>query len=73
MSDLKIEFDVRGSKPIKFEEGWLTGGMTETGICIATVWYQDGRSYGGCIDREEAKQLRDFLNACIDKWDGEQK
>jgi hypothetical protein len=71
MSDtekLSIEFDVRGSEPIKFSEGWMTGDMEESGVEICTVWYQDGKRYGGCINREEAEQLRDFLNKCIDVW-----
>lgn len=71
VNELEIEFDVRGSCPIKFAEGWATGDMRESGIGIDTVWYQDGRRYGGCINREEAIQLRDFLNQCIEKWEKE--
>lgn len=72
MSDLKLHLDVRGSEGIDFEEGWQTGNMTESGIEIRTVYYADDkRTYGGCINRQEAKQLRDFLNDCIEKWESE--
>ena len=65
---LNIEFDVRGSRPIKFEEGWQTGDMTEPGLAIDTVWHEDGIRYGGCINQKEAIQLRNFLNECIKLW-----
>lgn len=71
MSKLSIEFDVRGSRPILFTEGLKTGNMTEYGIGIDTVWYAGGQRYGGCIDRNEATELRDFLNKCIDLWSNE--
>ena len=67
-----LHLDVRGSEGITFIEGWSTGDMKESGIEIDTVWYADRRkAYGGCINRIEATQLRDFLNACISKWDAE--
>jgi len=66
--ELEVEFDVRGSEPISFSEGWQTGDMTESGVEIKTVWHSNKRSYGGCINREEATQLRDFLNECLSKW-----
>ena len=68
MMKLEIEFDVRGSSPIKFAEGWKTGNMMQGGIEINTVWFNDKERYGGCIDRDEAMQLRDFLNECEKKW-----
>jgi hypothetical protein len=67
-----FKVDVRGAHEITFEEGWRTGGMTEWGVSIKTVYWADNkRIYGGCIDREEAKQLRDFLNECLAKWEEE--
>ena len=64
-----LHLEVRGSKGISFTEGFSTGDMSESGVEIETVWWaDDNRLYGGCIDRSEAVQLRDFLNACIDKW-----
>lgn len=71
MDKLEIEFNVRGSRPILFKEGSMTGDMTEYGIGIDTVWWNDKERFGGCIDRKEATQLRDFLNKCIEKWDNE--
>ena len=63
---------IKGAHEITFEEGWRTGGMTEGGISVKTVyWADDKRVFGGCIDREEARQLRDFLNECLDKWEEE--
>ena len=64
---LKIKLEVRGALSIQFEEGWRTGDMTEGGLGIDTEKEQ-GVYIGGCINREEATQLRDFLNKCILKW-----
>jgi len=63
---------VRGSEGITFKEGWSTGNMTAPGVQIDTVWYaEQSRAFGGCIDRAEATQIRDWLNSCIAKWDQE--
>lgn len=70
----EIGFDVRGSEPIKFTCGGKTGDMKEEGISIDTVWdFETRRAYGGCINREEATLLRDFLNKCIEQWKNPQK
>jgi len=67
-----LHLDVRGSEGIDLKEGSMTGNMEEFGISINTVWYADQRkAFGGCIDREETRQLRDFLNKCIKKWECE--
>jgi len=75
MSEIIVEplhLDVRGSEGIYFEEGSMTGNMEKPGLSIDTVWYADERkAFGGCIDREETRQLRDFLNKCIEKWECE--
>ena len=69
-----LHIDVRGSEGITFKEGWRTGNMTDPGVEIDTVWYADKqRAFGGCIDRAEATQIRDWLNACIAKWDKEKE
>jgi len=67
-----IRMEVRGSEYIEFEEGSRTGDMTENGISINTQMHE-GKLYGGCINREETKELRDFLNRCIDIWGNETK
>jgi hypothetical protein len=67
-----LSIEVRGSEGIDFKEGWSTGDMTESGVEISTVYYADARrKFGGCINREEATQIRDFLNECIAKWEAE--
>jgi len=66
-----LHIDVRGSKGIDFTEGWRTGGMKKSGVEISTVYVQGMGVVGGCIDRNEAKQIRDFLNKCIVKWESE--
>ncbi len=67
-----LHIDVRGSNGINFSEGLMTGNMTEYGISIGTVWWSDNKKiYGGCIDREEAKQIRDWFNLCLKKWENE--
>lgn len=67
-----LHISVRGSNGITFVEGSRTGNMVEFGVQIKTVWYDGDRTaYGGCIDRSEAKQIRDWLNLCIAKWDSE--
>ena len=67
-----LHLDVRGSQGIDFSEGWRTGDMTASGVQVSTVWYSDDRRiFGGCIDRAQALQLREFLSACIAKWDAE--
>lgn len=64
-----LHLNVKGSEGITFMDGGMTGGMTEEGVTIKTVWYaEDNRSYGGCITREDAVSLRDFLSDCISKW-----
>jgi hypothetical protein len=63
-----IRMKVRGSKDIEFQEGSQTGDMTQTGISVRTQEI-NGKLYGGCIDREETKILRDFLNECIELWE----
>jgi len=69
---LKLELTVRGSNGIDFEEGWKTGNMKQGGLGINTVWWTDKKiRIGGCIDRDQTRQLRDYLNSCIDKWDDE--
>jgi hypothetical protein len=69
---LSLKLEVRGSEGIAFQEGWRTGDMTEGGVEISTVYYADSKSlYGGCINREEAIQLRDFLNECVALWESE--
>ena len=71
VNDLSIA--VRGSEGIDFREGWKTGDMTESGVGISTVYYADSREkFGGCINRDEATQIRDFLNECIAKWEKQQ-
>jgi len=70
--NLKLHLDVRGSEGIDFEEGSKTGDMKEYGLSIDTAWYGESRRrYGGCIDRTETKQLRDYLNSVIEKWENE--
>jgi len=66
-----LKIKVRGSEGITFMEGVKTGDMTEYGVGIDTVWHSNKKAYGGCIDRDEATQIRDFLNQCIEKWDAE--
>jgi hypothetical protein len=67
-----LHLEVRGSEGITFSEGWMTGDMTKGGIEIDTVWYAESRaSFGGCIDRNEARALHEFLTQCIEKWDAE--
>jgi hypothetical protein len=76
MSDekLKLKMEVRGSNGIDFEEGWKTGDMKQGGLNINTVWWTDKNTrIGGCIDRGQVRELRDYLNKCIDKWDNENK
>lgn len=69
---LELSIAVRGSEGIDFREGWSTGDMTEAGVEICTVYHADKREkYGGCINRDETKQIRDFLNTCIEKWENE--
>jgi len=52
--------------------GSKTGDMKEYGLSIDTAWYGESRRrYGGCIDRTETKQLRDYLNSVIEKWENE--
>jgi hypothetical protein len=69
---LSLKLEVRGSEGIEFQEGWQTGDMTESGVEINTVYYADSKKlYGGCISREEAMQLRDFLNECVALWESE--
>jgi len=64
-----LHIEVRGSHGITFEEGFRTGDMTEGGVLISTVWWADvERLHGGCINRKEAVEIRDFLNRCIEKW-----
>ena len=71
---LKLEMTVRGSNGIDLEEGWKTGDMTQGGLGINTVWWTDKKTrIGGCIDREQVRELRDYLNKCIGKWDSESK
>ena len=75
MSDgrLELSLEVRGSNGIDFKEGWQTGDMACGGIGIDTVWYADDRvKAGGCIDRDQARQLHRFLSSCIKKWDAEE-
>ena len=65
-----LSLTVLGSEGIDFSEGWETGNMDEPGISINTVWYADDmKKYGGCIDREQARQLHAFLSKCIAYWD----
>jgi len=69
-----LYIEVRGSNGITFEEGAMTGDMVNGGVSIGTVWYaEDRRLFGGCINRKEATQIRDFLNKCIEKWEKEDK
>jgi hypothetical protein len=64
-----IHLDVLGSKGIDFEEGGRTGDMNEPGVIIRTVyWADDDQIYGGCISRDDAMRLLDFLTACSNKW-----
>ena len=63
-----IRMKVRGSKDIEFIEGSMTGDMEESGISINTQEHK-GKLYGGCIDRKEVEELRDFLNRCIEGWE----
>ncbi len=69
--DLRFSLDVRGSEGITMEEGWSTGDMTQKGLEISTVYYADARVLGGCIDRQQTKDLRDFLNRVLDKCEKE--
>ena len=78
MSEVKdLSLTVRGSEGIDFIEGSRTGDMTQSGISVNTVWYGDARGkginrkLGGCIDRAQALQLRDFINECEAKWKSE--
>lgn len=74
MSDenLELSLTVRGSDGIDFKEGWQTGDMASGGVQISTVWYAEDRArFGGCIDRDQARQLHRFLSRCISKWDSE--
>lgn len=67
-----LSIDVRGSEGIDFKEGWSTGDMTESGVEISTVYYAEPkRKFGGCIDRKQAIEIRDFFNNCISKWENE--
>jgi len=69
---LKLELTVRGSKGIDFEEGYSTGDMTEGGLAINTCWWVEKQArIGGCLDRGQVRELRDYLNKCISKWDDE--
>jgi len=76
---LELRLEVRGSRDIKFQpameikEGWSTGNMSEGGLAIDTVWYAGSGLAGGCIDRAQTVQLRDFLNRCIELWECEIK
>lgn len=71
---LTFKVEVRGAHEIKFQEGAKTGDMRKPGVLIETVYWADNkRVYGGCIDRNEAKQLRDFLNGCIDLWENKKE
>lgn len=65
-----IRMKVRGSVDIEFIEGSRTADMTQNGLSINTQEI-NGRLYGGCINREETKELRDFLNECIKLWEDE--
>lgn len=72
MDKLSLSLDVRGSNGIKFEEGWRTGNMKVPGLEISTVWdIHRKQVYGGCIDRDETKQLHEYLGKVIAKWDSE--
>jgi hypothetical protein len=72
-----LSLTIRGSEGIDFREGSRTGDMTQSGISVDTVWYGNAkgkdinRKFGGCIDREQALQLRDFINECESKWNSE--
>jgi hypothetical protein len=66
----KLKIAVRGSAPIEFGYGGRCGDMVEPGVIISTVWDFSTfpeRVYGGCITLEEAMQIRDFLDSCINK------
>lgn len=72
MSKIKpLHIDVRGSHGIDFREGSKTGDMEEYGVSIDTVYHSGRGIFGGCINRKEATQIRDFLNECIAKWESE--
>lgn len=67
-----LSISVRGSEGIDFREGWATGDMTEGGVEISTVYCAKTKQrFGGCIDRGQAIEIRDFLNNCISKWESE--
>lgn len=69
---LSFALDVRGSEGITMEEGCRTGDMTQSGLGICTVYYAGNGVFGGCIDRKQTRDMRDFLNEVIAKWDAEE-
>jgi len=73
MSNPSIQVRVYGSHNLRFTEGWKTGPMTESGIevCCAKNFddYADEFEAGGCLSREGARMLRDYLNECIYRWE----
>jgi len=72
MNKLEFDLEIKGSTNILFQEGWRTGGMKKPGISIDHIEIKGvGRRIGGCCDRAQAIELRDFLNKCIEKWDKE--
>jgi hypothetical protein len=77
---LSLNLTVRGSDNIEFSnmgmdliEGHATGDMKQFGLAINTAWCSDmDQRLGGCLDREQVRTMRDYLNQVIAKWDNEE-
>ena len=77
---LELKLTVRGSEDIEFSnmgmdltEGFSTGDMKQFGLGINTAWCSDmNERLGGCLDREQVRTMRDYLNQVINKWDNEE-
>ena len=63
--------EVLGWGDFRLEEGWMTGEMKRAGIEIANREIGNGFYAGGCITREDAIRIRDFINECIEIWEKE--
>ena len=70
--NLELKLEVRGSHGILFKDGGMTGNMKEHGLSIDTVYHSGMGIFGGCIDRIETRELRDFLNKVIELWDNQE-
>ena len=63
--------EVLGWGDFRLQEGWMTGEMEKGGIDISHKDKHEGFYAGGCITREDAIRIRDFINECIEIWEKE--